>query len=396
MILADRMARLGTENAFTVLAEVERLRAGGRDVVSLGIGDPDFDTPAHIRQAVARALEQGRTHYCASAGTVELREAIAAHLNAGRGLNYEASEVVVTPGAKPIIFFTILALAAEGDEVVYPNPGFPIYESVIRFAGAEPVPAPLVESRDFRLDIHRLRASVSPRTRLIILNSPNNPTGGVLTRSDLEAVAGIAREVDAWVLSDEIYSEFLFEGRHDSIAALPGMRERTVLLDGFSKAYAMTGWRLGYGAMPAPLAEQIARLNTNAVSCTATFSQDAGVAALTGPQQSVRAMIAEFQARRDLAVAELNRIPGVSCVMPQGAFYAFPNVTEACRRLGIRTAEEFQHRMLHEAGVAVLARTNFGPRNTGEVEEYVRISFATSRELLMEGLRRMRRHLEEA
>jgi aspartate/methionine/tyrosine aminotransferase len=394
MKIAERMARLGTENAFTVLAEVQKLAAAGRDIVSLGIGDPDFDTPTHIREAAKRALDSGRTHYGPSAGIPALREAAAAYLARSRGVPFSPEEIVVTPGAKPILFHTILAVAEPGDEVIYPNPGFPIYESVINFAGAKPVPMALVESREFRVDPDQLRRAVSPRTRMIVINSPNNPTGGVLSRDDLEAIADIARECDAWVLADEIYSEFLFGGRHESITQFPGMKERTILLDGFSKTYAMTGWRLGYGAMPAHLAEQIARMNTNSVSCTATFVQDAGVEALTGPQDAVRAMIAEFTARRDMAVAELNRIPGISCVMPQGAFYAFPNVTGACRILGLKNAEEFQHAMLHDGGVAVLARSNFGVRNEGEDQEYVRISFATSRELLMEGLRRIRAAIE--
>lgn len=394
MRLAERMSRLGTENAFTVLAEVQRLRAAGRDIVSLGIGDPDFDTPTHVRDAAKKALDQGRTHYNPSAGIPELRDAAAAYLTRTRGLEYQPDEIVITPGAKPILFFTILALAEEGDEVIYPNPGFPIYESVIQFAGAKAVPAALVEERQFRIDVEQLRRAANSRTRLIIINSPNNPTGGVLSRSDLEAIAEIAQEHDAWVLADEIYSEFLFEGKHASITQISGMKERTILLDGFSKTFAMTGWRLGYGAMPAPLAEKIAQLNTNSVSCTATFAQDAAVAALTGPWEPIHAMIAEFQARRDMAVAELNRIPGISCVVPEGAFYAFPNVTEACRLLGLRNAEEFQHAMLHDGGVAVLARSNFGARNEGEDQEYVRISFATSRELLMEGLHRIRALIE--
>lgn len=394
MKLAERMSRLGTENAFTVLAEVEKLRAAGRDIVSLGIGDPDFDTPENVRAAAKRSLDRGRTHYNPSAGIAELREAVAAYLTRSRGVTFSPDEVVVTPGGKPILYHTILAIAEEGDEVIYPNPGFPIYESVIRFAGARAVPAPLVEPREFRLDVDQLRRAASPRTRLIILNSPNNPTGGVLSRADMEAVAEIALECDAWVLADEIYSEYLFEGRHVSITQVPGMKERTILLDGFSKTYAMTGWRLGYGAMPAALAEKIAQLNTNSVSCTATFVQDAGVEALAGPQDAVRAMIAEFKARRDLAVQELNSIPGISCVTPHGAFYAFPNVTQACRLLGLKSAEEFQRAMLYDGGVVVLARTNFGPRNEGEDHEYVRVSFATSRELLREGFRRMRALIE--
>jgi len=394
MKLAERMSRLGTENAFTVLAEVAKLRAAGRDIVSLGIGDPDFDTPPNIREAAKRSLDAGRTHYTPSAGIPELREAIAAYLTRSRGVEFSPEEVVVTPGGKPILYHSILAIAEAGDEVIYPNPGFPIYESVIDFAGAKPVPMALVESREFRLDLEQLRRAASPRTCLIILNSPNNPTGGVLSFEDLEEVARIAQECDAWVLADEIYSEFLFEGRFRSITQVAGMKERTILLDGFSKTYAMTGWRLGYGAMPAAFAEKVAQLNTNSVSCTATFAQDAAVEALTGPQEAVREMIGEFRGRRDMAVAELNRIPGISCVMPHGAFYAFPNVTEACRLLGLKNAEEFQHAMLHDGGVAVLARSNFGMRNEGEDQEYVRISFATSRELLMEGLSRMRRLIE--
>lgn len=395
MKLAERMSRLGTENAFTVLAEVQKLAATGRNIVSLGIGDPDFDTPANIREAAKRALDAGRTHYGPSAGIPALREAVAAYLTRSRGVAYTPDEVVITPGGKPILYHTILAVAEPGDEIIYPNPGFPIYESVINFAGAKAVPMPLVESRKFSVDVEQLRKAVTPRTRMIILNSPNNPTGGVMTRADLEAVAQMAEEVDAWVLADEIYSEFLFEGSHTSITQIPGLKERTILLDGFSKTYAMTGWRMGYGAMPASLAEKIAQLNTNSVSCTATFIQDAGVEALNGPQDAVHAMIAEFKARRDLAIAELNSIPGISCVNPLGAFYAFPNVTGACKLLGLKNAEEFQHAMLYDGNVAVLARSNFGSRNEGEDQEYVRISFATSRELLGEGLRRIRSVIEK-
>jgi aspartate/methionine/tyrosine aminotransferase len=396
MKVAERMSRLGTENAFTVLAEVGRLRAAGRDIVSLGIGDPDFDTPKNVREAAQRSLDAGRTHYTPSPGTPELRQAIAAYLTRSRGLEYTPDEVVVTPGGKPILFHSILAVAEPGDEIVYPNPGFPIYESVINFTGAKPVPMALVEANDFRLDIDQLRRAVTPKTRMIIMNSPNNPTGGVLERKDMEAIAELAIANDAWVLADEIYSEFLFEGKHLSITAIPGLKERTILLDGFSKTYAMTGWRLGYGAMPAWFAEKIAQMNTNSVSCTATFVQDGGLEALTGPQDAVREMIAEFRARRDMAIKELNSIPGISCVNPLGAFYAFPNVTGACKMLGRKSAEEFQHAMLHDGGVAVLARSNFGIRNEGEDQEYVRISFATSRELLMQGLRRMRALIEKA
>jgi aspartate/methionine/tyrosine aminotransferase len=394
MKFAERTSRLGTENAFSVLAEVQRLAAQGHDVINLGIGDPDFDTPTHVKEAAVAALAANRTHYSPSAGVPALRDAIVRHLERTRGLGYSPEQVVVVPGGKPILFFSLLAIAEPGDEVIYPNPGFPIYESVITYAGARAVPLPLLEERDFRFDAAALRDLASPRTRMIILNSPSNPTGGVLEPADLEAVAAVAMERDCWVLADEIYSEFLFEGRHHSIAALPGMQERTILLDGFSKTFAMTGWRLGYGAMRADLAAHVARLMTNSVSCTATFVQDAGIAALTGSQEPVRAMIGEFRARRDLVVAGLNRIPGFRCLTPHGAFYAYPNVTGACRRLGVPDAEALQERLLHEAGVAVLARSCFGPRNEGEAEEYVRISFATSRELLEAGLDRIRRYME--
>jgi aspartate aminotransferase len=396
MLLAERADCLGTENAFTVLAEVERLTRDGRDIVNLGIGDPDFDTPSNIKRAAMAALEANETHYSPSAGILPLRQAIADYLQRSRSLEYGAEQIVVTPGGKPIIFFALMAIAEPGAEVIYPNPGFPIYESVIRYCGARPVPAPLLESRSFRFDVAALRKLAGPRTRMIILNSPSNPTGGVLELEDLQAVAEIARERGCWVLADEIYSEYLYESRHQSVAALDGMKERTILLDGFSKTFAMTGWRLGYGAMPARLAEHIGRLVTNSVSCTATFVQRAGVAALRGSMDSVRAMIGEFRARRDLVVEGLNRIPGIRCLAPLGSFYVFPNVSEACRRIGAPSAEQFQERLLHDAGVAVLARTCFGPRNPGETDEYVRISFAASRERLAEGLDRMRRFIERS
>jgi aspartate aminotransferase len=395
MKLAQRTARLGTENAFTVLEEVQCLIRQGHDVVNLGIGDPDFDTPGHVKAAAVRALDANRTHYSPSAGILPLREAIAAHLTDTRGVAYTAEEIVVTPGAKPVIFFAIMAIAEEGDEVIYPNPGFPIYESVIAYSGARPVPLPLVEARAFRFDPEAFRRFASPRTRLIILNSPNNPTGGVLRREDLQAVAEVARERDCWLLADEIYSRFLYEGEHASIATLPGMKERTILLDGFSKTYAMTGWRLGYAGMPAALAAHVARLVTNSVSCTTTFVQDAGIEALSGPQAPVTEMMAEFRARRDLVVAGLNRIPGIRCQVPAGAFYAYPNVTEACRRVGARDADAFARRLLHEAHVAVLSRSCFGPRVPGETEEYVRISFAASRDQLAGGLRRIAAFIEK-
>jgi aspartate/methionine/tyrosine aminotransferase len=391
--LAERMQGLGTENAFVVLAEVKRLEAAGRSIVNLSIGDCDFPTPENIRNAAHDAIEAGYTHYSPSSGILELRDAAARYLARSRDIAVAPEEVVVTPGAKPILFFSMLALINPGDEVIYPNPGFPIYESVARFAGGIPVPLPLREERHFRFDPDELRRQVTDRTRMIILNSPNNPTGGALTAAELDAVAGVARERDLWVLSDEIYCRYLYAGTHRSVASLPGMKVRTILLDGHSKTYAMTGWRLGFATMPAPLAEQISLLITNSVSCTASFTQVAGVEALDGSQDAVEAMIGTFRARRDFVVAGLNALPGVRCQVPEGAFYAYPNVTEACRRLGLAGAEELQRRLLQEAGVALLARTCFGPRNNGEQEEYLRLSFATSLDALEEGLARIARFL---
>jgi aspartate aminotransferase len=390
---AERMSRLGTENAFAVLAEVKQLEAAGQSIINLSIGDCDFDTPENIRRAAHAALEAGWTHYAPSPGLRPLREAAARYLSRTRGIPVAPEEVVVTPGAKPILFFSLLACIDPGDEVFYPNPGFPIYESVARFVGATAVPLPLREERRFRFDPDELRRWVTEHTRMIILNSPNNPTGGVLTAAELEAVADVARERDLWVLSDEVYCRYLYEGTHLSIASLPGMKERTILLDGHSKTFAMTGWRLGFAAMPVELAERLSQLITNSVSCTAAFTQMAGVEALDGPQEAVEAMIATFRERRDFVVEGLNALPGVRCQAPEGAFYAYPNVTEACRRLGIAHAEELQHRLLHEAGVALLARSCFGPRNAGEHEEYLRLSFATSIDTLHEGLRRMAKFL---
>jgi len=387
--LAARMGQLGTETAFSVLAEVKRLEAQGRSVVNFAIGEPDFDTPEHIKQAGIDALRRNETHYSPSAGIMPLRSAIARHVGETRGIDARPEHVVVTPGAKPIIFYSILALVEPGDEVIYPNPGFPIYESVIRFAGGRPVPAPLLETKGFRLDVDAVARLVTDRTRMIIINSPHNPTGSVLTRADLEALAELARRHDLWVLSDEIYSRIVFDGEFVSIASLPGMQERTIILDGFSKIYAMTGWRLGYGVMPEFLAEAVARLVTNCESCTATFTQYAGIAALTGPQQPSLAMVDEFRARRDMIVAGLNAIPGVTCHLPGGAFYVFPNVTGLCRRLGLPDAKALQERLLQDAGVAVLARSAFGAPLEDEREQYVRFSYATSRENIAEGLRRM-------
>ncbi len=381
MNVAPRMARLGTESAFEVLARARALERQGREIVHLEIGEPDFDTPAHIKEAARQALEAGATHYGPSAGLPELREAIAKHVAGTRGVPVAPEEVVVTPGAKPIMFFAILALVAPGDEVIYPNPGFPIYESVINFAGGVPVPIPLREETGFGFDLERFERSVSDRTRLIIVNSPQNPTGGVLDRGQLERIAAVAAARRIPVLADEIYRQFLYEGEFVSVLSLPGMRELTILLDGFSKSYAMTGWRLGYGVMPVALAEHVTRLMVNSASCTATFVQLAGVAALEGDQTPVARMVAEFRRRRDLVVEGLNRLPGVTCARPRGAFYVFPNVT----RTG-RSSAEVAARLLDEAGVAVLAGTAFGAYGEG----YLRLSYANSEANLRTALERMR------
>ncbi len=371
--LAARMQDLGTETAFEVLARAKALEAEGRKIIHLEIGEPDFDTPPNIVEAAVKALRRGMTHYGPSAGLPELREAICESLWTTRKVRATPDEVVVTPGAKPIIFFGILATVNPGDEVLLPDPGFPIYESVVRFVGATPVSVPLVESTGFALDLDWLEARITPRTRLLIFNSPANPTGGIVPAADLERIAALAERHDLWVMADEIYSQILYDGQHASIAALPGLKARTILIDGFSKTYAMTGWRLGYGVMPRPLAEAVTRLMTNSNSCTATFVQAAGIEALRGPQDAVAAMVAEFRRRRDLIVRRLNEIPGIRCGTPQGAFYVFPNVT------GLPVdARAFADRLLDEWGVAVLAGTCFGVRGDG----YLRLSYANSTENL--------------
>ncbi|MFQ5857318.1 MAG: pyridoxal phosphate-dependent aminotransferase [Anaerolineae bacterium] len=384
MKLAERMSRLGTETAFEVLARAKALEAQGRDIIHLEIGEPDFDTPAHIVEAGVRALREGHTHYTPAAGIPELRQAIARHISESRGIDARSEHVVVTPGAKPIMFFTILALVEASDEVIYPNPGFPIYESMINFVGATPVALPLREERDFRFDADEFRSLVSERTKLIILNSPQNPTGGVLTPEDLQAIADAARERGIMVLSDEVYEQILYEGQHVSIASLPDMQALTILLDGYSKTYAMTGWRLGYGVMPAPLADQVSKLMVNSNSCTAAFTQQAGIAALTGPRDEVRAMVQAFRERRDVIVNGLNQIPGIRCVMPAGAFYAFANVTGTGLGSG-----ELADRLLNEAGVATLAGESFGAYGAG----YLRLSYANSVENIKAALKRMRQLL---
>ena len=381
MNVAPRMARLGTESAFEVLARARQLERAGREIIHLEIGEPDFDTPAHIKEAAKQALDAGATHYGPSAGLPELREAIAKHVAETRGVPVAPEEVVVTPGAKPIMFFTIMALVGDGDEVIYPNPGFPIYESVINFVGGVPVPIPLREESGFGFDLELFERRVSSKTKLIVINSPENPTGGVLDRDQLERIADVARRRRIPVLSDEIYRQFLYEGEFASIMGLPGMREQTILLDGFSKSYAMTGWRLGYGVMPPALAEHVARLMVNSNSCTASFVQLAGIAALQGDQAPVARMVAEFKRRRDLLVDGLNRLPGVRCARPRGAFYVFPNIT-GTRRPSAEVAE----RLLTEAGVAALSGAAFGAHGEG----YLRFSYANSESNLRLALERMR------
>ena len=384
--LAKRMQRLGTETAFEVLARAKALEAKGRSVVHLEIGEPDFDTPRNIVDAGVKALQEGATHYGPSAGLPQAREAFAEHFSRDRGVQVTPEQFVITPGAKPILYFVITALVDEGAEVVYPNPGFPIYESVIDFVGGKAVPLPLREENDFRIDHDELRSLTNSNTRLIIINSPGNPTGGVLTMEDLEVVAEVAKKNDAWVLADEIYSHIVYEGEHRSILEIDGMAERTIVLDGHSKTYAMTGWRLGYGVMPQDLAPAIARLMTNVNSCTASFTQLAGVEALLGDQSGAEAMVKEFQIRRDLLVDALNDIPGLRCKKPGGAFYVFPNVEETGAK-----AEDFARTLLGEYGVASLAGTSFGRFGAG----YLRFSYANSQDNLREAVTRIRRYVDD-
>jgi len=379
--LASRMSRLGTETAFEVLARARALEAKGRDIVHLEIGEPDFDTPPSIVAAGVAALERGETHYTPSAGVVELREAIAAYITRARGVRVDAAQVIVTPGAKPIMFYALLALLDTGDEAIYPDPGFPIYSSMIDFAGARGVPLPLREERDFQPDLDELRSLVTARTKVLVLNSPHNPTGGVLSPETIREIARLARERDLWVLADEIYAELIYDGTHHSILAEEGLPERTILLDGFSKTFAMTGWRLGYGVFPRPLVEPVAKLVTNSVSCTATFVQRAGAAALSAWPPEVERMRAAFRERRDVVVAGLNAIPGISCRTPHGAFYVFPSVS----RLGLGTSVQVADRILDEAGVAVLAGTCFGAAGEG----YLRLSYANSLPNLAKAIERI-------
>jgi aspartate/methionine/tyrosine aminotransferase len=378
--LAERMSRLGTETAFEVLNKARALERQGKQIIHLEIGEPDFDTPANVVEAAVQALHKGWTHYGPSAGLPELRQAIAEEVSRTRGVQVKSDEVVVVPGGKPIIFFTILALCDAGDEVIYPNPGFPIYESMINYVGARPVPIRLQEQKDFSFDVDELATLITDRTKLIIINSPHNPTGGVLTRQDIRDIAGVIGDRNILVLSDEIYSRLIFEGEHYSILSVPGFKDRTILLDGFSKTYAMTGWRMGYGVMRPDLAAHITRLMTNSNSCTASFTQVAGIEALKGDQSSVEKMRLEFMRRRDSFVAGLNRIKGFSCRMPKGAFYVFPNIT----RTGWKS-KKLADALLEDAGVACLSGTAFGDFGEG----YLRFSVANSLENLNEAQQRI-------
>jgi aspartate/methionine/tyrosine aminotransferase len=378
--LASRMSRLGTETAFEVLNKARALERQGKDIVHLEIGEPDFDTPANVVEAGVGALRKGWTHYGPSAGLPELRQEIANYVSKTRGVPVTSDEVVVVPGGKPIIFFSILALVDAGDEVIYPNPGFPIYESMIDYVGGRPIPIQLREDRDFGLDVTELSSLINDRTRLIILNSPQNPTGGVLTKNDIHAIASAIGDRNVMVLSDEIYSRLIFEGEHFSIMSIPGFKDRTILLDGFSKTYAMTGWRMGYGVMRPDLAAHITRLMTNSNSCTASFTQIAGIEALRGDQSSVEQMRDEFKRRRDVFVAGLNKIKGFSCRMPKGAFYAFPNITKTGW-----PSKKLANAILEEAGVACLSGTAFGDFGEG----YLRFSVANSLENLNKALDRI-------
>jgi aspartate aminotransferase len=378
--LAKRMSRLGTETAFEVLVKARALEAKGRDIVHLEIGEPDFDTPRNIIDAATDALHKGFTHYEPSAGLPPLRETIAQYVSETRRVDVSPDEVVVVPGGKPVIFFTILALVEEDDEVIYPNPGFPIYESMINYVGAKPVPIRLREEMDFRLDVEELVGLINERTKLIIINSPQNPTGGVLEEKDIAGIARAIGDRNIMVLTDEIYSRLIFEGEHHSIMSIDGMKDRCILLDGFSKTYAMTGWRMGYGVMRADLAAHIARLMTNSNSCTASFTQIAGVEALRGPQDSVTEMCAKFKERRDIMVRGLNNIKGFSCRLPKGAFYVFPNITKTGW-----PSKRLADALLDDAGVAALSGTAFGDFGEG----FLRFSVANSIENIEKALERV-------
>ena len=380
MKLSSRQSRLGTETAFETLAKAKKLEAQGKNIVHLEIGEPDFDSPSYVIDAAKDALDQGFTHYGPSAGQPELRNAIAIHQGEFNGYSISPENVIVTPGGKPVMFFSLLALIEEGDEVIYPNPGFPIYESMINYSGGKPIPMKLEESKDFNANIDDLRKLVTDKTKLMIINSPNNPCGSVTTKDDLEQIAEIAIENNIIVLSDEIYKDMYYEGEHYSITKFDGMKERTIILDGFSKSYAMTGWRLGYGIFPDFLVEDITKLMTNSVSCTSVFSQMAAIAALEGSREFTINMMEKFKIRRDIIVNGLNSIEGISCRTPLGAFYAFPNISGT----GM-SSSNFADIALNEYGVALLSGTAFGEYG----DNYIRISFANSEENLVKAIDRL-------
>ena len=386
MKYAEKMSRLGQETAFMVLARAKELEAAGRSMVHLEIGEPDFDTPSNITEAAVTALREGYTHYGPSAGLPEVRECIADYISRDRGIEVGAKNVVVTPGAKPIMFFTILACVEEGDEVLYPNPGFPIYESMINFVGGKAVPLPLKEEREFRFDIADLERLLTPKTKMIIINSPQNPTGGMLTPDDMDDIAQLLKDRDIVIFSDEIYSKTIYEGKHCTIASHPELMDRIVMLDGFSKTYAMTGWRLGYGVMNVELAKHVEKLMNNANSCTCSFIQRAAIEALTGPQDEAVKMVDAFRERRDVIVDGLNQIEGFSCLKPQGAFYVFPNITGT----GM-SSKELEDFCMETAGVAVLSGTAFGANGEG----YIRFSYANSIPNIKEALSRIQSALAD-
>jgi aspartate aminotransferase len=381
MKFSKLVQRAGTETAFAVLAKAKELERQGRSIVHFEIGEPDFNTPENVKQAGIKAIQENYTHYSPAQGILELRETIAEYISKTRGIEVSPDEVVITPGGKDVILFTATAILDEGDEAIYPNPGYPIYESAIKIAGATPVPMPLLEENGFAFDREQFKKLVTPKTRLIIINSPGNPTGGILSPDDLEFIADIAKKNDIIVLSDEIYSRIIYDGEFHSIASVPGMKERTVILDGFSKTYAMTGWRLGYSVSNKKLAKQFVKLATNSFSCVATFVQMAGVEALKGPQDSVEMMRKKYEERRNLIINGLNEIPGFSVKMPKGAFYAFANITGTGK-----TSQEISDYLLDKAGVATLPGTSFGKYGEG----YIRFSYATSLDNIREGLKRVK------
>lgn len=379
-VFARRTDALDKETSFEILAKAKAMERKGRDIVHLEIGEPDFETPDNIKQAGMRAIQEGYTHYGPSAGLPEAREAIAAFISEDRGADVSSDQVIITPGGKPLIFYTMLALLEPGDEVAYPNPGFPNYEMSIELVGGKPVPVPLIEDEGFAIDLDHFKTLVSDKTRLCIINSPHNPTGGILSRDLMAGILELAQKHDFYVMSDEIYSKIVFDGTYESFYSLPGAAERTILLDGHSKTYAMTGWRLGYAVMPAPLTKMVSKIAGNCTSCTASFTQIAGIEALTGPQDSVSTMVKEFHTRRDIIVDGLNAIPGVKCFRPSGAFYVFPNIRDTGR-----SSKEVASLLLEEAGVAVLSGTTFGKYGEG----YIRMSYANSQENIRKAIQNM-------